>query len=107
MVALYESHFGLNRRPFGETVDPSSFVALPSREAASRRLRYGLEHGQGPALLHGASGVGKTLLARALACDLGAGSVHLTFPAMPAADLFAYLADELEGGSSTGVGATL
>jgi hypothetical protein len=56
---LYEEHFGLNQRPFGETVSPSAFVALPSRDTVLRRLRYGLEHGQGPGLLFGPPGVGR------------------------------------------------
>jgi type II secretory pathway predicted ATPase ExeA len=92
---LYEEHFGLRPRPFGDPASPADHVALPSRDSARRRLRYGLEHGRGPALLTGPSGSGKTLLARSLAGELGGRSVHLTFPAMPAAELMGYLADEL------------
>jgi type II secretory pathway predicted ATPase ExeA len=101
---LYETHFGLVGRPFGETVNPSAYLALPSRDAVLRRLRYGLERGQGPALLFGPPGTGKTLLARALARDLGCPAAHLTFPAMPAPELLAFLAAELgaaTGGTST------
>ena len=94
---MYEEHFGLVRRPFVETVSPSSYVALPSRDAALRRVRYGLEHGLGPVLLYGQAGAGKTLLTRRLALDLGAPTVHLTFPAMPAVDLLTHLAEELGG----------
>jgi len=93
---VYESHFGLSRRPFGETADPSAYVPLPTREAVARRLRYGMEHGQGPALVFGPPGSGKTLLARTIGRDLGMPTAHLTFPAMPAGELLAYLADELD-----------
>jgi type II secretory pathway predicted ATPase ExeA len=106
---LYEEHFGLRPRPFGDPSDLAHHVSLPSRDAARRRLRYGLEHGRGPALLFGPPGTGKTLLACALARDLGGRSVHLTFPAMPAADLMAYLADELAGPAPglTGLGGSV
>jgi type II secretory pathway predicted ATPase ExeA len=100
---LYEAHFGLSDRPFGETVSRSCYVALPSRDTVLRRVRYGLEHGQGPALVFGPPGTGKTLLARALADQLGGSSAHLVFPAMPAAELLSHLAQEF-GAASGGDG---
>jgi type II secretory pathway predicted ATPase ExeA len=104
---VYESHFGLSRRPFGETVDPAAYVALPSRESVVRRLRFGLEHGQGAALMFGPPGSGKTLVARVLAGAVAAPAAHLTFPAMPPADLFSLLATELGAESGATVGQTL
>ena len=79
---MYEAHFGLEQRPFSETVSPSAYVAVPSRDAVLRRLHYALEHGQGPAVLFGPSGSGKTLLARRLASELSAsaGPRHLSRP---------------------------
>ena len=93
---VYEAHFGLIQRAFAETTEPSAYVSLPGREAALRRLRYGIEQGMGPVLAFGPSGSGKTLLVRLLTSDLGGRTVHLTYPAMPAEDLLAFLADELD-----------
>jgi type II secretory pathway predicted ATPase ExeA len=92
---VHESYFGLAFRPFAETVDPSAFVPLPSHEAIVRRLRYGLEFGDGPVLLMGPVGCGKSLVARVLARDLGWPSAHVVFPTMGASDLVTYLSDEL------------
>jgi len=92
---LYESHFGLSPCPFSESSDPRDFVSTTSRESTLHRLRYGLEHGQGPALVFGPPGAGKTILARKLAREIGGPSIHVTFPAMPAEELLDFLADEL------------
>jgi MSHA biogenesis protein MshM len=91
---VYESHFGLLERPYGETVNPSAYVPLPSHNAVLRRLRYALVHDGGPAILFGPPGSGKTLLAHRLSSQLPVHPVHLTFPALPPADLLAYLVHE-------------
>ncbi len=92
---MYETHFGLTARPFAETAEPSTYLPLPSRDAAIRRLRYGLEAGPGPVVAFGPPGAGKTLLARSLAETMGALVLHVAFPAMTAAELMAFLADEM------------
>jgi type II secretory pathway predicted ATPase ExeA len=91
---MYEAHFGLKERPFRETVSPWAYVALPSHERALRRLRYGLEHGRGPVVLFGPGGSGKTMLARRLVSLWPGPCVHVTFPALPPAELVAHLAQE-------------
>jgi MSHA biogenesis protein MshM len=96
---VYETHYGLKERPFCENVNSSAYVSLPSRDAVLRRLRYALIHDQGPAILFGPAGSGKTLLAHRLASELPVSPVHLTFPALPPADLLTYLAQEFAEGS--------
>jgi type II secretory pathway predicted ATPase ExeA len=91
---VYQAHFGLDRAPFGETVHPSAYVSLPSRDAVLRRLRYALEGGHGAAVLFGPPGSGKTLLARRLASGRAAPAVHLTFPIVTATELIGQLAEE-------------
>ena len=95
---LYEAHFGLTRRPFGETVDPSAYVALPSRDAvaATAPLRARARPGARPAVRAPRARARRSWRG-SLARDLGGPSVHLTFPAMPAAELLALLADGARG----------
>jgi len=104
---VYESHFGVGRRPFSETVHDASYLPLPSRDAILRRLKYGLIQAQGPTLLFGPPGTGKTLLARKLATEIGGPTAFVNFPAMPPLDLVSYVADQLEGNSSNGSGRTM
>jgi type II secretory pathway predicted ATPase ExeA len=91
---MYQAHFGIERAPFGDTVAPSAYVALPSRDTVLRRIRYAFDGGQGAAVVFGPPGTGKTLLARRLASGHPTSGVHVTFPLGSASEIIGQLAEE-------------
>lgn len=58
---------GMSRRPFSAIPDVEAFYPSQSAESARERLFRTLDRGEGPALLFGETGLGKTLLLRLLA----------------------------------------
>jgi type II secretory pathway predicted ATPase ExeA len=97
---MYESHWQLDEKPFENSVDARFYYPGESPQAALLKLRYAVENRRGGALLAGAPGTGKTLIVSMLGGMLGQSNspfVHLVFPQMSAADLLAYLADQLTG----------
>jgi type II secretory pathway predicted ATPase ExeA len=100
---MYESYWQLNQKPFDNGADPRFYYPGDSHQAALLKLRYAVENQRGAALLTGASGSGKTLVAgmiRQVLAERFSPQVHLVFPQMPCTELLAYLADELEGTTS-------
>jgi general secretion pathway protein A len=96
---MYEAHWELTRRPFEAGTDANWYYPSEPHQAALLKLRYAVESRSGAALLAGGSGTGKTLLVRLLAERLGDDFrpfVHLVYPAMPTAELLAYLSNELK-----------
>ncbi|NLE37402.1 MAG: AAA family ATPase [Pirellulaceae bacterium] len=69
-LTMYETFFGLNRRPFVPAPDPSYYFPAETIESARRNLLRCLQRGEGPGLVVGPSGTGKTLLCRVLAEQL-------------------------------------
>src|SRR5262249_22597851 len=63
---MYETRFGLRRRPFRPTPDTDAYYAAASHESALRVLRRAIDDDEGVLLLTGDTGSGKTLVARKL-----------------------------------------
>lgn len=59
---MYESFYGLNRRPFAAAADADATVETPAVADAIARLDRCLRHGRGIGVLTAASGLGKTHL---------------------------------------------
>jgi len=101
---MYETYWHLKQKPFENAADPRYYYPDESHQAALMKLRYAIENRRGAALLTGPSGSGKTMVANMLRNMLGpeySPFVNIVFPQMPTADLLAYLADELDGTTST------
>jgi general secretion pathway protein A len=104
---MYEAYWRLEHRPFENTNDPRFYYPGESHQGTLLKLRYAVENRRGGAVLAGGSGTGKTLLVQALARQLNDSCqpfVQLVFPQMSAAELMAYLADELAAPPSPGRG---
>jgi type II secretory pathway predicted ATPase ExeA len=72
---MYQTRFGLRRRPFPATPDVSAYYPATTHERALALVRRALDAGDGFAVLTGAPGTGKTLLCHCLLERLGAGVV--------------------------------
>lgn len=102
---MYESYWGLKRRPFGAGCDARFYYPSDAHQGTLLKLRFAVESKYAAALVIGDSGTGKTLIGRLLAERLSADCtplVHLTFPQMPAPNLLAYLARELHAPAASG-----
>ena len=67
---MYDTRFGLRRRPFRPTPDTDADFPAATHEAAIHHLRRALDDDEGIILLTGEPGTGKTLVARKLLEDL-------------------------------------
>ncbi|RCS49255.1 DUF2075 domain-containing protein [Bremerella cremea] len=91
---MYEAYWNLKTRPFENTYSEASYYPSESAQAALLKLRYAVENRRGAAILGGACGLGKSLLARTLMAQLPdqfAPKVHLVFPKLPSESLIPYL----------------
>ncbi|MBI1247691.1 AAA family ATPase [bacterium] len=100
---MYEAYWKLKTRPFENTYSEAFYYPSESAQAALLKLRYAVENRRGAAILAGACGLGKSLLARtlmALLPDTFNPRVHLVFPKLTAEQLVPYLLLNLGHGTS-------
>lgn len=77
---MYESFFGLRKRPFAAAPDADVCVETPAVADAIRRLDLCVRQGCGVAVLTAAAGLGKTLLCQRLARGLGGAFYTVLLP---------------------------
>lgn len=101
---MYLDYWQLEAKPFEHTADARYHYPTEGQHAALLKLRYAIENRRPAALLAGASGLGKTLVAQTLLRQLSEThqpQVHLVFPQMPPEQLVHYLADQLDASGSS------
>lgn len=102
---MYTTYWKLNARPFDNGCDPPFYYPGETHQVTLLKLRYALDHPCGAALLAGAPGLGKSLLAATLLDDLPESfgpRVMVKFPQMPPPQLLAFIAEELTGKNMEG-----
>ncbi len=67
---MFQSYFGMTRRPFGATPQLGTYFPAAGQEEALATIRYCLTQGRGIAVVTGGAGTGKTLLCRRIASCL-------------------------------------
>ncbi|ATX77955.1 MULTISPECIES: AAA family ATPase [Reinekea] len=98
---MYETFFGLTKKPFSLTPDTGLFVNLPGHERCFALLIHVLESGEGFLKVVGEVGTGKTILCRKLLRFLDADqaeayhSVYIPNPMLSSVGLYRAVGQEL------------
>lgn len=97
---MYESFFGLERKPFEITPDPAFMYASQQHKEALASLIYGVKEKKGLMVLTGEVGTGKTLLVRCLLqmLDEGTKTAYIINPRLSLMEFFQSIAHEFELG---------
>lgn len=77
---MYEEFFHFSAHPFRNSPDPAFFYRSISHREALTMLVYGVREGKGFMLVTGDVGTGKTMLAHALAAELGEQAILVEVP---------------------------
>ena len=95
---MYLNHFGLDRKPFDISPDPSFLWLSEKHKEALAHLKYGIIDDKGFLVLTGDVGTGKTALIQYLihSIDLATIVVTIPDPDMSRLDFFNFLASELK-----------
>jgi len=95
---MYESHYGLSRKPFEISPDPDFLWFGEKHREGLAILKYGILENKGFLLITGEVGTGKTALIRAIEKEVQARAVIVTIPdpGMSLMDFFNFMASELK-----------
>ncbi|MEJ5376807.1 MAG: AAA family ATPase [bacterium] len=93
---MYESFFGLEKKPFEITPDPAFMYASQQHKEALASLIYGVKEKKGLMVLTGEVGTGKTLLVRCLLqmLDPGTKTGYIINPRLSLMEFFQSVAHE-------------
>jgi general secretion pathway protein A len=99
---MYLNHFGLDRKPFDISPDPSFLWMSEKHKEALAHLKYGIIDDKGFLVLTGDVGTGKTAMIQYLihSIDLATIVVTIPDPDMSKLDFFNFLASELKMGQT-------
>jgi len=99
---MYLNHFGLDRKPFDISPDPSFLWMSEKHKEALAHLKYGIIDDKGFLVLTGDVGTGKTALIQYLiqSIDLATIVVTIPDPDMSKLDFFNFLSSELKMGQT-------
>ncbi len=99
---MYLNHYGLDRKPFDISPDPSFLWMSDKHKEALAHLKYGIIDDKGFLVLTGDVGTGKTALIQYLiqSIDLATVVVTIPDPDMNKLDFFNFLANELNMGQT-------
>lgn len=95
---MYQSHWGLQSRPFDSRPEASFYYPSESHQAALLKMHYAIESRRSVAVLCGEPGLGKSMLLDAVFSQLPefiAPTVRVVYPAMPPEQLLRYIARQI------------